>query len=150
VLVHCTDEPTADVLAALLTTHGVHAILINERGVEQKMVEMLTQRGVVVVRLLSQSAGRDDRQLLVLPPGAAPLSPGLSEGGAPVPVPDTARLQDGPEAGCAQDGALTTAHPLPPPHSPQDGAHDGCRAPTERSVFPNVPYEEAKHGGGGG
>ncbi|KOO24615.1 hypothetical protein Ctob_000662 [Chrysochromulina tobinii] len=79
VLVHCTDEPTADVLAALLTTHGVHAILINERGVEQKMVEMLTQRGVVV-----------------------------------------------------------------------DGAHDGCRAPTERSVFPNVPYEEAKHGGGGG
>lgn len=150
VLVHCTDEPTADVLAALLTTHGVHAILINERGVEQKMVEMLTQRGVVVVRLLSQSAGRDDRQLLVLPPGAAPLSPGLSEGGAPVPVPDTARLQDGPEAGCAQDGALTTAHPLPPPHSPQDGARDGCRAPTERSVFPNVPYEEAKHGGGGG
>eukprot|EP00900_Chrysochromulina_parva_P024422 jgi/Chrpa1/6613/Chrysochromulina_OHIO_Genome00003637-RA len=104
VLVHCTDEPTADVLAALLTTHGVHAILINERGVEQKMVEMLTQRGVVVVRLLSQSAGRDDRQLLVLPPGAAPLSPGLSEGGAPVP----------------------------------DGARDGCRAPTERSVFPNV------------
>ena len=69
VMVYCTDEATADVLAALVTTQGVDAILMNERGAEQKIVDMLTQRGVVVVRLLNQAAGRDDRQLLVLPPG---------------------------------------------------------------------------------
>ena len=39
VLVYCTDEPSADVLAALLTS-GVQAILLNERGAEQKMVTM--------------------------------------------------------------------------------------------------------------
>ena len=38
-LVYCTDEPSADVLAALLTS-GVQAILLNERGAEQKMVTM--------------------------------------------------------------------------------------------------------------
>ena len=70
VLVYCTDEPTADVLAALLTQHGVKAIMINERGAEQRMVEMLQRRNIVVVRLMDQSGGRDDRQLLVLPPGA--------------------------------------------------------------------------------
>ena len=66
VLVYCTDEPTADVLTALLTTHKVQCILVNERGAEQKMVEMLQRRGVVVVRLMDQSGGRDDRQLLFL------------------------------------------------------------------------------------
>jgi hypothetical protein len=39
VLVYCTDEPSADVLAALLTS-GVQAVLLNERGAEQKMVQM--------------------------------------------------------------------------------------------------------------
>lgn len=38
VLVYCTDEPSADVLAALLTS-GVQAVLLNERGAEQKMVK---------------------------------------------------------------------------------------------------------------
>lgn len=37
-LVYCTDEPSADVLAALLTS-GVQAVLLNERGAEQKMVK---------------------------------------------------------------------------------------------------------------
>ena len=95
VLVYCTDEPTADVFAELLTKHKVHAILFpvpslylpctfpvpshhkvhailfNERGAEQKMVEMVQRRGIVVVRLMSQEAGRDDRQLIFLPPGSA-------------------------------------------------------------------------------
>ena len=44
--------------------------MINERGAEQKIVEMVQRRGVVVVRLMDQSGGRDDRQLLLLPPGA--------------------------------------------------------------------------------
>jgi len=59
------------VLASLLVDEHVHAILLNERGAEQKMVEMLQARRLVVVRLLTQEAGRDDRQLLVLPPGTA-------------------------------------------------------------------------------
>uniref|UniRef100_A0A7S2FQC7 Uncharacterized protein n=1 Tax=Haptolina brevifila TaxID=156173 RepID=A0A7S2FQC7_9EUKA len=80
VLVYCTDQPTADVLHELLTTHRVHAILINERGAEQKMVDMLEQRGVVVVRLMDNNVGgRDDRQLLLLPPGSSP-PPCLSAG----------------------------------------------------------------------
>lgn len=71
VLVYCTDENTADVLTALLTDGKVHAILINERGGEQKMVDMLEKRGVSVTRLMdNQTGGRDDRQLLLLPPGA--------------------------------------------------------------------------------
>jgi hypothetical protein len=41
VLVYCTDEPTADVLSKLLLSGGVRAILINERGGEQKMIEMV-------------------------------------------------------------------------------------------------------------
>lgn len=70
-LVYCSDEPTADVLTDLLTTHGVHAILVNERGTEQKLIPMLERREVVVVRLMDQTCGiQDDRQLLLLPPGS--------------------------------------------------------------------------------
>ena len=61
----------------------MHAILINERGAEQKMVEMLERRHVVVVRLMdNQSGGRDDRQLLLLPPGSAVPAP-TRRAGAP-------------------------------------------------------------------
>ena len=42
----------------------MRAILVNERGAEQKMVDMLQRRGIDVVRLLDQFGGRDDRQLL--------------------------------------------------------------------------------------
>mmetsp|Transcript_3770 Transcript_3770/g.8150 ORF Transcript_3770/g.8150 Transcript_3770/m.8150 type:complete len:460 (-) Transcript_3770:209-1588(-) len=70
VLVYCTDEQTADVLTDLLES-GVRAILLNERGAEQRMVEMVCRRGVSVVRLMSQEAGRDDRQLVFLPSGSA-------------------------------------------------------------------------------
>jgi len=81
VLVYCTDEASADVFATLLdpVRGGVKAILLNERGGEQRMVELVERRGVVVVKLLTQksAAGRDDRQLLFLPPGTAspPFSP---------------------------------------------------------------------------
>ena len=75
-LVYCTDEPSADVLAALLTS-GVQAVLLNERGAEQKMVEMVERRGVVVAKLLDQTsaAGCDDRQLIFLPEGSPPPQP---------------------------------------------------------------------------
>merc|ERR1712087_257955 len=53
VLVYCTDEQTADVLTSLLE-NGVRAILLNERGAEQRMVDMVRQRGVSVVRLMNQ------------------------------------------------------------------------------------------------
>lgn len=72
-LVYCTDESTADVLTELFTIDGIHAILVNERGGEQRIVKMLERRGVVVVRLMDQSCGVvDDRQLLLLPPGTTP------------------------------------------------------------------------------
>ena len=49
----------------------VRAILVNERGAEQRIVEKLQRRGVVVVRLLDQRPqGRDDRQMVFLPPGS--------------------------------------------------------------------------------
>ena len=35
----------------------VHAILLNERGAEQKIIEMVERRGIVVVRLMSQVRG---------------------------------------------------------------------------------------------
>ena len=71
VLVYCTDEASADVFAHLLSS-GVKAVLLNERGGEQKMVNMVEKRGVVVAKLLDQTsaAGRDDRQLLFLPEGS--------------------------------------------------------------------------------
>ena len=76
VLVYCTDEPSADVFAHLLST-GVKAVLLNERGGEQKMCNMVEKRGVVVAKLLDQTsaAGRDDRQLLWLPEGSPPPPP---------------------------------------------------------------------------
>eukprot|EP00908_Phaeocystis_cordata_P023585 Transcript_6046.p1 GENE.Transcript_6046~~Transcript_6046.p1 ORF type:complete len:517 (-),score=162.86 Transcript_6046:113-1663(-) len=83
VLVYCTDEASADVFATLLdpAKGGVKAVLLNERGGEQKMIELVEKRGVVVVKLLSQesAAGRDDRQLIFLPPGTTP--PALSAAG---------------------------------------------------------------------
>ena len=78
-----TDEASADVFATLLdpAKGGVKAVLLNERGGEQKMIELVEKRGVVVVKLLSQesAAGRDDRQLIFLPPGTTP--PALSPAG---------------------------------------------------------------------
>jgi len=76
VLVYCSDEPSAAVLAALLES-GVKAILLNERGGEQKMVGMVERHGVVVAKLLDQdsAAGRDDRQLVFAPAGTSLPSP---------------------------------------------------------------------------
>ena len=123
VLVYCTDEATADVLTALLTEQKMHAILVNERGAEQKMVEMLQRRGVVVVRLMDQSGGRDDRQLILLPPGTPP---------PPAPTP----------------AATAAAAPTSKPQS-QDVRSmlsvDAAASRYEGCVFPNVPYEEKKY-----
>jgi len=144
VLVYCTDEPTADVLSALLTTHGVHAILINERGAEQKMVEMLERRDVVVVRLMDQVNGvRDDRQLLLLPPGSPP-PPSPAEQGQQE-QPDKAAASDGGGAAASQD-ARCSSQDVRAASSSQDARSSRGAPPAkrDRSVFPNVPYEEAK------
>ena len=72
VFVYCTDEKSADVLTALLENpKGPRALLVNERGAEQRLVELLEARGCAVLKLLSQHAGRDDRQLLVVPKQAS-------------------------------------------------------------------------------
>ena len=69
VLCYCTDQQTADFLASLFD-RGVVAIIVNERGAEQRMCDMLADRGVVVAKLLDQvAAGRDDRQCVYLAPG---------------------------------------------------------------------------------
>ena len=77
ILCYCTDEETAEYFLRLLSPPAPHlpprvrAILVNERGAEQRIVEKLQRRGVVVVRLLDQRPqGRDDRQMVFLPPGS--------------------------------------------------------------------------------
>lgn len=105
VLIYCSDERTvrappvhaaacpatccsqcthaqADMLADLLTARGVRAVLVSERGTDQRMVDMLRARGLSVIRLMSQDVGRDDRQLVFLPPapGSALAGEGASWG----------------------------------------------------------------------
>ena len=82
---YCTDDETADFFAELLGPRGgVAAIIANERGAEQGICPKLEKRGVVVLKLLDQTAaGKDDRQLVFLPPG----SPTAFDG---VPRPDGA------------------------------------------------------------
>ena len=75
IMCYCTDEATADLFYALLTTHKCAAIVANERGAEQGILPKLERRGAVVVKLLDNTVvGRDDRQFIVLPPGHAPLT----------------------------------------------------------------------------
>lgn len=70
VLNYVTNEDAADLFFRLLTEGRCRCIMLNERGAEQRMCDMVERRGVVVVRLLLQGgSGRDDRQLLFLPPG---------------------------------------------------------------------------------
>jgi len=84
ILIYCSDTRTADMLASLLHSEGVRAVLVSERGTEQSMVEMLQARGIAVRRLMAQDVGRDDRQLLFEPgppkPGAdaPPVESGVS------------------------------------------------------------------------
>ena len=148
---YCTDEATADVLSALLTTHKVHAILINERGAEQKMVEMLQRRGIVVVRLMDQVGGvRDDRQLLLLPPGTPP--PGDSAAAAAAAGGASAAAVPRVQPPASADGATASSGP-----TASNANQDAVRSRAARhsgeaalrrpggAVFPNVPYEERKY-----
>jgi len=72
ILCYCSDDSTADLFTELLQPGGgARCILVNERGAEQRMVSLLERRGIVVVKLLDQVAqGRDDRQMVFLPPGS--------------------------------------------------------------------------------
>jgi len=83
IMCYCTDDATADLFLTLLNT-TVAAIVANERGAEQGIVPLLERRGAVVVKLLDQTtAGRDDRQFVVLPPGSDAALPNI-------PLPDDA------------------------------------------------------------
>lgn len=46
-LIYCTDDPTADMLARLLTVDQVKAVLISERNQENEMIARMEQRQVV-------------------------------------------------------------------------------------------------------
>jgi len=86
ILCYCSDEQTADLFLGLFESGRVKAIVVNERGAVQAIVGMLERRGVVVVHLLDQAAaGRDDRQLVFLPPGSPQQHSGAYPG---VPLPD--------------------------------------------------------------
>ena len=77
IMCYCTDDATADLFTKLLKT-SVAAIVANERGAEQGIAPLLERRGVVVVKLLDQTAaGRDDRQLIFLPPGSPTTLPNI-------------------------------------------------------------------------
>jgi len=68
-LIYCTNDRTADLLADVLRRNIARVLFISERTDDQAIVAKLEQRGLVVVPLLTpQSAGgaRDERQLLVL------------------------------------------------------------------------------------
>ena len=79
-----TDDETADLFARLLRPGGgVRAILVNERGAEQRIVGLLERRGVGVVRLLDQERqGRDDRQMVFVW-GAGEMGEAISFHAAP-------------------------------------------------------------------
>lgn len=58
---------------------------MNERGAVQKMADLLSARGVAVVKLLDQTrSGRDDRQMAFLPAGS-PLLARPSQAAASLP-----------------------------------------------------------------
>ena len=86
ILCYCSDDQTADLFYDLLTSR-VTAIVVNERGAVQGIVGMLQRRNIRVLRLLDQiTAGRDDRQLVFLPP--------LSDADQNTTLPDTIPLPD--------------------------------------------------------
>ena len=109
-------------LTDLLEKRGVRAILVNERGAEQAMIEMLQARGIEVTRLMdNQSGGRDDRQLLLKAPSAAAAIQ------LPIASPFGAR-----KGSAWADSEDEDEEPPPPPT-------------VAAAVFPNVPYEENKY-----
>jgi hypothetical protein len=135
---------------------GVHAILINERGAEQKMVEMLTRRSIRVTRLMAnQSGGRDDRQLLLLPPlsaaDAAPAEAAKEETFLDLKAGLGSKTNNWGDDDDDDDDAFFGGGPAFGGGSADaDGAAGepdaSSAAPTTREgVFPNVPYEENKY-----
>jgi hypothetical protein len=64
VLIYCTDDPTADMLARLLTVDQAKAVLISERNQENEMIARMEARQINVSKLMGQQGERDDRQMV--------------------------------------------------------------------------------------
>jgi hypothetical protein len=64
VLIYCSDDPTMDMLANLLTTEKVRAIIVSERSERTNGVSMMKKRGITVCKLMDQSMGQDERQCI--------------------------------------------------------------------------------------
>ena len=64
VLIYCTDDPTADMLARLLTVDQVKAVLISERNQQNEMIGRMEHRKINVSKLMGQHGERDDRQMV--------------------------------------------------------------------------------------
>jgi len=147
VLNYCTDEDSAELLTNLLR-NGTRAILLNERGAEQRMVELVQKRGVRVVRLLCQEGcGRDDRQMIFFPPAENP-SPNANAPPPPPHAADAPSPEANPDRNPKPDANPNVGAPLPPPPPPPP--HPGVTYTQQDAmahadlVFPNVPYEERK------
>lgn len=81
-LIYCTNERTADLLADLLRQRLVSVLLISERTHIQGIVNLLRKRHIAVIPLMPQTRETDHRQLLAL------LDP-KPLGGAAAPTPVT-------------------------------------------------------------
>ena len=64
VLIYCTNNRTADMLARLLTVDRVKAVLISERNQENEMIARMERRQINVSKLMGQQGERDDRQMV--------------------------------------------------------------------------------------
>lgn len=82
-LIYCTNDRTADLLADLLRQRLVSVLLISERTHIQGIVALLRKRQVAVIPLMPQTRETDHRQLLAL---LDPKPLGGSAGGEPTPV----------------------------------------------------------------
>ena len=64
VLIYCSDDPTMDMLADLVTEGGVRAIIVSERSESTAGCSMMESRNIHVAKLMDQSMGRDERQCI--------------------------------------------------------------------------------------
>ena len=82
VLIYCSDDPTMDMLASLLTEGQVRAIIVSERSERTAGVGMMEKRGMTVCKLMDQSMGQDERQCIYVSDSNLLLSTSIGNNGS--------------------------------------------------------------------
>ena len=113
---YMTTDYCCDMMAGWLKDGGVRAVIISSRGKQLEAKAMMEARGVSAVHLLSQEAGRDERQTLFL-------------------LPQTLEQMKAQTAGAVLPGQFQLDQAE---MKKRWGRYDSS------SVFPNVPHEEDK------